>query len=45
MKITEYKNLNNEAMIFIEYNDGTSWSGYKSAYDALISKSDNAPII
>ena len=31
----EYINRNDEAMILIEYEDGSSWSGLKSAYDKM----------
>lgn len=30
-----YKNLQNEDCVLIENEDGTSWSGLKSAYDAM----------
>lgn len=35
MKITEYTNINNESCVMVEYDDGTSWSGLKTAWDEL----------
>jgi hypothetical protein len=32
-KLTEYTNRNEDALILVEYEDGSSWSGLKSAYD------------
>lgn len=33
-KVTQYKNSNDEDMVSVVNDDGTTWSGYKSAYDA-----------
>ena len=35
MKITEYTNTANEEMILVEYDNDTTWSGYKSVWDEL----------
>ena len=32
-KLTEYTNRNNDALILVEYEDGSNWSGFKSVYD------------
>ena len=33
-KIKTYQNSNNEDCVFVDNEDGTTWSGLKSAYDA-----------
>ena len=33
MKITEYENTLGEAMILVEYEDGSSWSGFKAVWE------------
>ena len=34
--VTPYQNLQNEDMVSVVNDDETTWSGYKSAYDAQI---------
>ena len=33
--VTPYKNLEGEDMVSVVNDDGTIWSGYKFAYDAM----------
>jgi hypothetical protein len=33
--VTPYKNLEGEDMVSVVNDDGTTWSGYKFAYDAM----------
>jgi hypothetical protein len=33
-KVTSYTNTNGEDMVSVINDDGSTWSGYKSAYDA-----------
>ena len=33
-KMTTYQNTNNEDCVLVDNEDGTTWSGLKSAYDA-----------
>jgi hypothetical protein len=40
MKITEYTNHFEVACVLVEYDDGSSWSGLKSAYDEMIAQSE-----
>ncbi len=40
MKITEYKNMFDVDCVLVEYDDGSSWSGLKSAYDEMIAQSE-----
>lgn len=37
MIINEYKNLNGEDCVIVDNQDGTFWSGLKSAYEEMIS--------
>ena len=32
-KVTAYKNIDGEDMVMLTNDDGSIWSGYKSAYD------------
>ena len=40
-KMTTYQNTNNEDCVLVDNEDGTTWSGLKSAYDTLASESAN----
>jgi hypothetical protein len=40
MKITEYTNDFEMACVLVEYDDGSSWSGLKSAYDEMITQQE-----
>ena len=42
-KISNYKNSFEQDCVLVENEDGTSWSGLKSAYDTLASESPAAP--
>jgi hypothetical protein len=41
--VTSYTNLTGDEMISVVYDDGTSWSGYKSAYDAQQAQANPTP--
>lgn len=34
MTIQEYENLNGETCVLVTFEDGSTWSGLKSAWDA-----------
>ena len=38
-KMTTYQNTNNEDCVLVDNEDGTTWSGLKSAYDTLVTES------
>ena len=40
-KMTTYQNTNNEDCVLVDNEDGTTWSGLKSAYDTLASELSN----
>ena len=42
--ITPYENTEGEQMVSVVYEDGTIWSGYKSAYDAMQAE-QSTPIV
>jgi len=41
--VTPYKNLQGEDMVSVINDDGTSWSGYKFAYEATLAANSATP--
>jgi hypothetical protein len=37
-----YLNLNNEECVIVENEDGTIWSGLKSAYDEMLKQAEQS---
>ena len=42
MRVSEYKNLDGVDCIMVVYPDGSSWSGLKTAYEAMVAEGNTA---